>query len=174
LLAEKNLEINDESIFIASALKDKGIAFLQGDRPDGVRKVDPNAASAPAAGGAQAYNVKVNDRSYEVAFEGGKAKVNGRAYDYAISESKGSAGGAGTASAASGSGEVVLAELAGQVLRLVASEGDQVAEGDILLVLEALKMEIEIKTPCAGTVGAILVSKDQAVSTGDALVEIST
>lgn len=35
-------------------------------------------------------------------------------------------------------------------------------------------MEIEIKSPCAGTVGAILVSKDQAVSTGDALVEIST
>jgi pyruvate carboxylase subunit B len=174
LLTEKNLEINDESIFIVSALKDKGIAFLEGDRPDGVRKIDPNAASAPAAGGAQAYSVKVNNRSYEVAFEGGKAKVNGRAYDYAISESNASAGGASAASTASGSGEIVHAELAGQVLRLVANEGDHVAEGDILLMLEALKMEIEIKAPCAGTVGAILVSKDQAVSTGDALVEIST
>ena len=51
-------------------------------------------------------------------------------------------------------------------------EGDVVAEGDVLLVLEALKMEIEIKATCAGTVRAILVAPDQKVATGDALVEI--
>ncbi|MBW1885592.1 MAG: biotin attachment protein, partial [Deltaproteobacteria bacterium] len=88
LLAEKNLEVTDESIFIASALKEKGIAFLQGDRPDGVRKVDPAAEAASAPASAQAYTVEVNERSYEVAFEAGKAMVNGKAYEYAISESK--------------------------------------------------------------------------------------
>ena len=51
--------------------------------------------------------------------------------------------------------------------------GDQVAEGDVLLVLEALKMEIEVRAPCAGTITAILVSGDQNVAVGDALVEIA-
>jgi len=173
LLAERNLEVTDESIFIASALKDKGIAFLAGERPDGVRKVD----TAPKAsdGGSDAYTVEINDRKYEVAFEGGRAKVNGQAYAYSISEGVDSSGAPAVASTATGStGEVVCAELAGLVLRIVAQEGDQVAEGDVLLYLEALKMEIEIKAPCAGVVGAILVSGDQKVSTGDPLVEIAS
>ena len=176
LLAEKNIEVTDETIFIASALKDKGIAFLQGERPDGIRKVDAEAAASAGSAGSspKAYRVDVNSRSYEVAFEGGKAVVNGKTYDYDISESDGSGASAPSGGTATGDGEMVLAELAGQVLRISASEGDQVAEGDLLLVLEALKMEIEIKAPCAGTVSAILVSKDQAVSTGDALAEIGS
>lgn len=171
LLMKEEIEITDESIFIASALKDKGIAFLQGERPNGVRKVEPNAdAASGAVGGSSSYTVEVGNRRYDVAFDGGKATVNGKAYSYSISE-----GGAAAAepSKPSGNGEIVCAELAGQVLRLVASEGDRVAEGDILLVLEALKMEIEIKAPVAGVVSAMLVAGDQAVSTGDALVEIA-
>jgi len=172
LLREKNIEITDETIFIASALKDKGIAFLEGERPDGVRKVDASAAAAESAGsGSNAYTVEINDRRYDVSFDGGKARVDGKAYAYAISE-----GGASTASApskASGDGEMVCAELAGQVLRIVSGEGDSVSEGDVLLVLEALKMEIEIKAPCSGVVAAILVSGDQKVASGDELVEIT-
>jgi pyruvate carboxylase subunit B len=177
LLAERNLEASDESIFIASALKDKGIAFLEGERPDGVRKIDAAATGAKSSdGGSNAYTVEINDRSYEVAFEGGRAKVNGKTYAYSIREgidsSGGSTGDSEAASTATGTGELVCAELAGLVLRIVVQEGDRVAEGDVLLFLEALKMEIEIKAPCAGLVGAILVSGDQKVSTGDPLVEI--
>jgi pyruvate carboxylase subunit B len=172
LLVERNLEVTDESIFIASALKDKGIAFLEGERPDGVRKVD--AAPKASDGGSDAYTVEINDRKYEVAFEGGRAKVNGQAYAYSISEGIDSSGAPAAASTATGAGEIVCAELAGLVLRIVAREGDQVAEGDVLLFLEALKMEIEIKAPCAGVVGAVLVSGNQKVSTGDPLVEITS
>jgi pyruvate carboxylase subunit B len=174
LLAEHGLEETDESIFIASALKDKGIAFLKGDRTDGVRKLDPKAAAGGSAtgSGASSYTVKINSRRYEVAFEGGSAKVNGKAYNYSISEGTGA--GSSAPSTATGDGEIVSAELAGQILRVLANEGDTVAEGDVLLVLEALKMEIEIKAPCAGTISAILVSADQSVSTGDALVEIAS
>ena len=172
LLAERDLEITDETIFIASALKEKGIAFLEGERPDGVRKVDATATGATASdGGSNAYTVEINDRSYEVAFEGGQAKVNGRAYAYSISEGTGSSSAA--ASSVTGEGEIVCAELAGLVLRIVSQEGDRVAEGDVLMLLEALKMEIEIKAPCAGVVSAILVAGDQKVNTGDPLVEIA-
>lgn len=171
LLADNDLEATDESIFIASALKEKGIAFLKGDRPDGVRKIDTAAAAGASPGGANAYTVEINNKKYEVAFEGGKATVNGRGVNYSIAESTGSPGGG--ASAATGEGEIVSAELAGQVLRVVASEGDSVEEGDVLLVLEALKMEIEVKSPCAGTVAAVIVAGDQQVAVGDALVEIA-
>ena len=171
LLADNDLEATDESIFIVSALKEKGIAFLKGDRPDGVRKIDTAAAAGASPGGANAYTVEINNKKYEVAFEGGKATVNGRGVNYSIAESTGSPGGG--SSAATGEGEIVSAELAGQVLRIVASEGDLVEEGDVLLVLEALKMEIEVKSPCAGTVAAVIVAGDQQVAVGDALVEIA-
>ncbi len=171
LLADNDLEATDESIFIVSALKEKGIAFLKGDRPDGVRKIDTAAAAGASPGGANAYTVEINNKKYEVAFEGGKATVNGRGVNYSIAESTGSPGGG--SSPATGEGEIVSAELAGQVLRVVASEGDLVEEGDVLLVLEALKMEIEVKSPCAGTVAAVIVAGDQQVAVGDALVEIA-
>jgi len=169
MLAEKNLEITDETIFIASALKEKGIAFLEGERPDGVRKIDPAAGAATSGAAASAYSVELGGRRYEVAFEGGKAKVNGRTLDYSISES--TAGGA-AATAPSGSGEQVCAELAGQVLRILAREGDSIAEGDVLLILEALKMEIEVKAPSAGRVTHVAVASDQQVNSGDLLVAI--
>jgi len=176
MLTEKNLEVTDETIFIASALKEKGIAFLQGERPDGVRMLDASSAAAggtvAATGGANAYTVEINGRKYEVAFDAsnaGKATVNGKTVDYTIAESTGAA-----PTTMPGEGEIISAELAGQVLRLVASEGDQVAEGDVLLMLEALKMEIEVKAPCAGTVTAIFVAGDQNVAVGDALVEIAS
>lgn len=171
LLADNNLEATDESIFIVSALKEKGIAFLKGDRPDGVRKIDTAAAVGASPGGANAYTVEINNKKYEVAFEGGKATVNGRGVNYSIAESAEAP--SGGSSAATGGGEIVSAELAGQVLRIVASEGDVVEEGDVLLVLEALKMEIEVKSPCAGTVAVVIVAGDQQVAVGDALVEIA-
>lgn len=176
LLTDVGLEVTDESIFIASALKEKGVAFLQGDRPDGVRMIDPNANERGEASGANAnaantaYTVEINKKKYEVCFDGGKASVNGKNVDYSIAESTGEGGGG---SVSFGEGEIISAELAGQVLRLVASEGDQVEEGDVLLLLEALKMEIEVKAPRAGTVAAILVSGDQTVGVGDGLVEIA-
>ena len=176
LLTKHNLDVTDETIFIASALKDKGIAFLEGERPDGVRKVEPDVAGSGAATGddAKGFSVALGGRNYEVAFDGaGKATVNGRSYAYSVGEATAAGAAEPVVGTATGRGELVAAELAGQVLRLVAQEGDRVAEGDVLLMLEALKMEIEVKAPCAGVVSAVLVAADQTVATGDALVEIA-
>ncbi len=169
LLQEKNLDVTDETIFITSALKDKGIAFLQGERPNGVRKVDP--AETPAPGGnAPALSVEVNGRRYEVVFNDGKATVDGQVYDYTVAEANNTA----TPSAPTPSGNIVAAELSGQVVRLVAKEGDRVSKGDSLLILEALKIEFEIKSPTSGVVRTIYVSASQTVTAGDALVEVSS
>ena len=169
-LGEENLEATEEAIFIASALGDKGIAFLKGERPDGIRRQAAESASASTPASSNAFTVEVNQRRYEVSLEGGRATIDGRSYEYSVTD--GAPGATGPAAAA-GDGTSVCAELSGQVLRVLVQEGDSVAEGDALLVLEALKMEIEVKAPSAGRVTYIAVVADRRVETGDLLVTIA-
>lgn len=70
-------------------------------------------------------------------------------------------------------GEVVEAPLPGTVLDVKVASGDQVTMGQVLLVLEAMKMENEIVAPRDGTIEEVLVSKGSAVTTGDALLRIA-
>jgi pyruvate carboxylase subunit B len=172
-LEEAGLPTTDENIFISAACKDgnvdKGIEFLLGKGQVSVNKTS-GTASAPAAQASSTgeYTVKVNGKNYAVKLESdSKATVNGKAYDIAVK-----AGIEAKASAASGEGEEVKAGLPGNVLRVEVSEGDEVAEGDVLLVVEAMKMETEIKSPKAGTVSQILVSQGDKVVTGQAMVVI--
>ncbi len=60
---------------------------------------------------------------------------------------------------------LVKAPMPGKILEVCVKEGDQVAAGDVLLVMEAMKMEIEIPTPEGGTVSAIKVSVGAQVET---------
>ncbi len=66
----------------------------------------------------------------------------------------------------------VTAPLPGSVWEIKVAEGDQVEEDQVVIVLEAMKMENEILTDFAGTVSKILVEKGQTVKAGDPLVEI--
>ena len=70
------------------------------------------------------------------------------------------------------SGETISAPMPGTILDVKVSEGQQVKAGDILLILEAMKMENEIVSPKDGVVNRIHTSKSATVSTGDALVTI--
>ena len=69
-------------------------------------------------------------------------------------------------------GESVKAPMPGNILRVAVKAGDTVKEGQLLCVLEAMKMENEIYAPCAGTVSAVPVAKGSTVNTGDLLVAI--
>lgn len=66
---------------------------------------------------------------------------------------------------------VLRAPIAGVVIRVLARDGDEVAEGQTLLVLEAMKMESEITAPAAGVVERITVSEGESVSGGQVLVQ---
>ncbi|HLN77885.1 MAG TPA: biotin/lipoyl-containing protein [Nocardioidaceae bacterium] len=79
--------------------------------------------------------------------------------------------GNGSANGAGGNG--VRAPLAGTVARVLVEDGQAIEAGDVLVVLEAMKMETEITAPEAGTVGAVLVSVGDAVAGGQALVEVA-
>lgn len=67
----------------------------------------------------------------------------------------------------------VAAQMAGRVLRIEVKAGDQVEEGALLLILEAMKMENEIRAPRAGTVQSVAVSVGDRVNGGDALVTLA-
>ena len=67
-------------------------------------------------------------------------------------------------------GTVVEAPLPGKILRISVSAGSQVKRGDLLLILEAMKMENEILAPVDGVVDSVLVSPNQTVNTHDPLV----
>ena len=69
-------------------------------------------------------------------------------------------------------GEVVAAPMPGNILKVNVSQGQAVKSGDVLCVLEAMKMENEIMAPKDGTVTQVLVSKGSAVDTGAPLVVI--
>ena len=171
-LEEAGLPTTDENIFISAACKDgnvdKGIEFLLGKGQVSVNKTaNKEAAPAAQASSTGEYTVKVNGKNYAVKLEGDKATVNGKAYDINVK-----AGIEQKASAGSAEGEEVKAALPGNVLRLEVEEGDEVAEGDVLLVVEAMKMETEVKSPKAGTVQAIEVAQGDKIITGQTLVVI--
>ena len=171
-LEEAGLPTTDENIFISAACKDgnvdKGIEFLLGKGQVSVNKTaNKEAASTAQASSTGEYTVKVNGKNYAVKLDGDKATVNGKAYDINVK-----AGIEQKASSGSAEGEEVKAALPGNVLRLEVEEGDEVAEGDVLLVVEAMKMETEVKSPKAGTVQAIEVAQGDKIITGQTLVVI--
>ena len=70
-------------------------------------------------------------------------------------------------------GEPVVAPMPGNILKVAVSQGQSVKEGDLLVVLEAMKMENEIFAPKAGTVAAVNVTKGQSVDTGATMVVLA-
>ncbi len=177
-LAAEGLEITDENIFIAAACKEKGIRFLKGEAEVGVRKIDKAAqaaAAAPAPPGARKpaeYNVTVDGKDYFMAFEGNMATVNGKAFrvDIKTVESGSAAqeeGGTATQVTA------VKSQMPGAVFKVLVSAGDRVAEGQAVLILEAMKMEMEIAAPIAGTIAAVNVAVGEQVATGQVLASIN-
>lgn len=106
-----------------------------------------------------------------------KITVNGNVYDVSVEESDGSAAPVAaaapkTAPKASAGAQSVNAPMPGTILDIKVSAGQQVAKGDVLLILEAMKMENEICAPDAGTVDAVLVNKGDAVEVNAALVSL--
>lgn len=118
------------------------------------------------------YRITVNGKSYDVTVE----ELNG-ARPAAAGGAMYAAPAAETAPAATpangGSVTTVKAPMPGTVIAFKVIVGQQVKRGDVLLLLEAMKMENEIVAPQDGTVAALRVPASAAVNTGDALVELA-
>lgn len=132
-----------------------------------------SAAPAVASGGSDGtYTVSVNGKQYvaEVSGDGQvSVKVNGQTFATSVA-----AGGEASPSApaASSSGETINAPLAGNIFKVNVQQGQQVNEGDVLIILEAMKMETEVKASFSGVVSAIHVNAGDAVAVGDVLLTL--
>ena len=108
-----------------------------------------------------------------------KVNVNGTAYEVEIEEMTGApaaapaaAAPAAPAPAASGAGESITSPMPGNILAVNVAAGDMVKKGQVLMILEAMKMENEIMAPCDGTVTSVSVTKGAAVESGALLCTI--
>lgn len=124
------------------------------------------------------YEVTLNGKTYEIEVEEGKAIVlDERAHaapaPAAPVPAQAAAPAPAAAAAPAGSGTPVNAPLPGTVLSVNVSNGQSVKAGDVLVVIEAMKMENEIMAPSDGTVSSVAVSKGQAVESGTALVYLA-
>jgi len=127
-----------------------------------------NEQAPREAGVPEVYTVEVNGKSFVVQVnEGGD--IEGLK---PIGDASGAT--AATASApAAGTGEPQLAPLAGNIFKVLVQPGQSVQEGDLVIILEAMKMETEIRAFKAGTVSGVNVKVGDAVSVGDSLLTIA-
>lgn len=127
---------------------------------------------APKGEEEDTFTVTVDGNEYVVKVDDGGdvaelAAVNGAPL------SMGGTAPAAAAPAAVGGGEPQKAPLAGNIWKVLAQPGQQVAEGDVVIILEAMKMETEIRAPKAGTIGSVTTSEGAAVKVGDTLYTIA-
>ena len=177
LAAEKNISITSgegeiDDVLTYALFPQIGLKFLEnrgnpdafepapGDEPEPVP-----ATPAAAASGAEVYTVTVNGSSYvvEVA-EGGDVS--------AITPASAPAAVAAAAPAAA-SAEPLSAPLAGNIFKVNVNPGDPVSAGDVIIILEAMKMETEVRASRDGTVASVDVKVGDTVAVGDTLISIS-
>ena len=170
MLTDAGLPITDENVFIAAACKEKGILFLKdpAKAPMGCRF---NKDVAPKAAATGPCTVTVNGKAYGIELKGDKAIVNGKEVAFKVEDGiKAAAPAAG--GNAGGAGTEVKASVPGSILRVNVKAGDSVAKGDELLVMDVMKMEQPVTSPCDGTVQSVSVAQTDKVNTGDVLVVI--
>ncbi|MBR9797604.1 MAG: sodium-extruding oxaloacetate decarboxylase subunit alpha [Gammaproteobacteria bacterium] len=129
----------------------------------------PATSAQTASSGPQTYTLNVNGKQYvvEVAEGGDITQVQASA-----PAAPAPAAAAAAPAAQAASGEPVSAPLAGNIFKVNVSVGDSVAEGDVVIILEAMKMETEIRAHQAGTVSAVKVKEGDSVSVGDVLITL--
>jgi biotin carboxyl carrier protein len=126
------------------------------------------------------YTVKINDKGYEVEVEKGKANiikttegVSQNTPAPVIASASAPSQASQAAPAVSAGSEIIKSPMPGTIIDIKVSQGTRVKKGEILLILEAMKMENEIMAPYDGIVTQVFTSKGSSVSTNDNLISIN-
>ena len=165
-LAAGENEIDD--VLTYALFPEIGLKFLQNrNNPDAFEPVPTGeevvTTAAPAKGDAEVYTVAVDGQSYVVQVaEGGD-----------ITHMTPVTAAAPATAPAVGGGEPVVAPLAGNIFKVNVAAGEHVQQGDVIIILEAMKMETEVRAATSGAVTSVTVKEGDTVSVGDVLLNIA-
>ncbi|MBN1865635.1 MAG: hypothetical protein JW808_12125 [Victivallales bacterium] len=178
-LKDAGLEVNEENVFIVATCGDKGVAFLKGDKPLGIRYIDekpaeqkqaaaqatPQESASPAS--TETYSVTVNGNTYQVTVGPGGATQVSQPVQATQSQAP------QPSPQATAAKTDVRAPMPGNVIKVIVDVGDQVRSGDTLIILEAMKMETEVKSTVAGKVAEVMVKQGISVAADEVMLVIS-
>ncbi|EAL1123365.1 biotin attachment protein [Campylobacter coli] len=157
LLEKEGIAVSEENIFIAAACKEKGIAYLKGEAKVNVRKNAPVSKSNSIGVDENKFTVSVNGNKYHVEVSAGFDKdVNIKSVRKADTQED--------ITQDVDSSEGIQAGISGNVFKIYINEGEEVKSGQVVMVLEAMKMEIEVSAPKDGTIEKICVKTGDSVS----------
>ncbi len=157
LLEKEGIEPSEENIFIAAACKEKGIAYLKGETKVNVRKI--NSMPKPVSADKNRFTIAVNGNKYHVeVYSGFDKDVNIKSVQ--------KLGDTGDTQVKADS-ESILAGISGNVFKIYINAGDEVKAGQVVMILEAMKMEIEVNAPKDGIIEQICVKTGDSVSEND-------
>lgn len=160
ILKEHNIEQSEENIFIVAACKEKGIAFLKGEAKVNIRKIQdelPKSLSLKQ----NKFEILVNGNKYDVEINPKDDK------DLIVKEKK--EANSNTQNNFN-SEKVISSEISGNVFKICVKEGEEVKAGQKIMILEAMKMEMDINSPKDGIIEKIFVSLGDSVSEGQIIV----
>ncbi len=169
---EKGIELADEvidDVLTYALFPQVGLKFLENrGNPDAFEPA-PSGQELVARkpGEKESYTVTVAGSEYVVEVADGGDLTGIKPVAVAASTS------AAAPAAAAGEGEPMPAPLAGNIWKVHVQVGDRVEEGDLLLILEAMKMETEVRAPNSGHVTSVDVSEGDSVQVGDTLLTLA-
>ncbi|EHR7197231.1 biotin attachment protein [Campylobacter jejuni] len=165
LLEKEGIETSEENIFIAAACKEKGIAFLKGEAKVNIRKLA--SMPKPMSVDENKFTVAVNGNKYHVEVSYGFDKdVNVKSVKK-VEENKNIISSNSTSSV--DAENEVLAGISGNVFKIYVNEGEEVKSGQAIMVLEAMKMEIEVNAPKDGIISEFCIKIGDTVNEGEVL-----
>ncbi len=173
MLLKENLEVNDENIFIAAACMQKGITFLKGEAKLGIRlnseekpKVEEaNAGDAEILVDNINFTFKVNGKSHTVKFDAKGSEVSEGVAEPVKEEAAAVPQNVKTVT--------INAPMPGRIWKINNKVGDEIKENDVVLILEAMKMENDIKSTVSGKIVEFLVQEGDHVAAEAVLVKVA-
>ncbi|EON2581215.1 biotin/lipoyl-containing protein [Campylobacter coli] len=157
LLEKEGIAVSEENIFIAAACKEKGIAYLKGEAKVNVRKNVSVPKQNSIGIDENKFTVSVNGNKYHVEVSAGFDKdVNIKSIHKADTQED--------IMQDADSSEGIQAGISGNVFKIYINEGEEVKSGQVVMILEAMKMEIEVSAPKDGIIEKICVKTGDSVS----------
>lgn len=187
MLFENELEATDENIFIVATCLDKGIAFLKGEAKVNVRKIDHHSSEnvpkhtdekpVDECHHFDGYTVKTAEGDFKVCIDPRVSadfeKIwESKSLSYRVDCKPSSKKGTQAADMLDDGNIHIHSPLPAGVVKLLVQVGDEVADGEDVMILEAMKMVVEVQAPAKGVVKAIHVKQGDTVDSGQVLITL--